>query len=166
MTENKVYSIIFTAMFLTITVVSKQVLAGIPNIQLVTLLMAVYFSNFSIKSSVTFVFSYVIIDYLIWGFFTLIFPAAFAWMSWAFMVKMSKSYKSIVLLTVPFTIVHAAAYLFHDLIFMDLPLEGVISYIAYGLPYNIAFLISSMFTILWLYNPVNKLVKSAGEMRW
>lgn len=163
-TQTKIQRITFSAMFLTLVIVSKQALAGIPNVQVVTLLMLLYFKNSTMRESVGFVIAYSIIDYLIWGFFTLIFPSIFVWLSWNLIVKKFKTELSFALLTVPFTIIHAAGYLAHDLVLAHLPIEGAIAYLLHGLPFNIVFMVSSFITILWLYRPLQKVLEQIGDI--
>jgi hypothetical protein len=62
---TKLKKFLFTTTFLTIIFVSKQVLAGIPNVQLVVFLMTLFFLNSRWKEILLLISGYVILDFLI-----------------------------------------------------------------------------------------------------
>lgn len=151
--------LLFTATFLMITFVAKQALAGIPNVQAVSLLMTLFFLNSSWKESVLFLFGYVILDFLVWGYPTLMLPSFAAWIILAFFVKLIRSneYK-IAFFMIPFTLIHMITYMVHDWFFFGLPFNQSIVYLIAGIPFAIPMLLSSFVSILLLLKPINKIL--------
>lgn len=143
-----------------ITFVVKQVLAGVPNVQMVSLLMAVFFLNSNWKESVLFLFGYVILDFLMWGYPTLMLPSFGSWIIFAFFVKIigSNEYK-LAFFTIPFTFIHMITYMIHDWFFFGLPFNQSLAYLIAGIPFAIPMLASSFISILFLFSYIDKIVK-------
>jgi hypothetical protein len=57
--------VLYLANFLLITFVGKQVISGIPNVQIVVLLMALFAARRNIVEIATFMLAYVILDFLV-----------------------------------------------------------------------------------------------------
>lgn len=142
-----------------ITFVAKQVLAGIPNVQVVSLLMALFFLNSTWRESVLFLLGYVILDFLAWGYPTLMLPSFAAWVIFGFFVKFigPNDYK-LAFFTIPFTLIHMLVYMVHDWFFFGLPINQSIAYLISGIPFAIPMLLSSFISIILLLRPINKIL--------
>lgn len=142
-----------------ITFVAKQALASIPNVQAVSLLMALFFLNSTWRESVLFLLGYVILDFLAWGYPTLMLPSFAAWIIFGFSVKLigPNDYK-LSFLTIPFTLIHMIVYMVHDWFFFGLPINQSITYLIAGIPFAIPMLLSSFISIILLLRPINKIV--------
>ena len=156
---TKLKKFLFTTTFLTIIFVSKQVLSGIPNVQLVVFLMTLFFLNSRWKEILLLISGYVILDFLSWGFPTLMFPSFASWMILAFFVKLIRNNRlGLTLFTMPFTIIHMVVYMVHDWFFFNLPIQQSISYLIAGIPFAIPMFLSSSLSIFLLLNPMNKII--------
>ena len=142
-----------------ITFVAKQALAGIPNVQVVSLLMVLFFLNSTWRESVLFLLGYVILDFLAWGYPTLMLPSFAAWIIFGFFVKLigPNDYK-LAFFTIPFTVIHMLVYMIHDWFFFGLPINQSIAYLTSGIPFAIPMLFSSFLSIVLLLRPMNKIV--------
>ena len=147
-----------------ITFVGKQVLAGIPNVQIVSLLMVLFFLNSNWKEIIIFLFGYVILDFLAWGYPTLMLPSFAAWITLAFFVKLigPNDYK-LAFFMIPFTIIHMISYMVHDWFFFGLPFDQSIIYLTAGIPFAIPMLASSFLSIIFLLKPMNKILKEMNK---
>lgn len=144
-----------------IVFVAKQVLAGIPNVQAVSLLMALFFVNSNWKETILFLLSYVILDFIAWGYPTLMIPAFLSWGLWAILVKnIGKENETInAWLVLPFTVSHVLIYMLHDLTLFTLRIESIPVYLIAGVPYAIPMFISGFLSILWLFKPLNRILE-------
>ena len=143
-----------------ITFVAKQVLAGIPNVQAVSLLMALFFVKSNWQEAILFLIGYIILDFIVWGFPTLMIPSFFAWLIWAAMVKSIGKENEVInaWLVLPFTLIHIIIYMLHDLVLFTLPVEGILGYLVAGIPYAIPMFVSGFLSILWLFKPLNRIL--------
>ena len=156
---NKLKEILFAGTFLTIIFVIKQVLATIPNVQLVVFLMTLFFLHAKWEGIILLLFGYVILDFIAWGYPTLMLPSFAAWIALAFFVKLigPNDYK-LALFTIPFTIIHMIFYMIHDWFFFGLPFYQSLAYLSAGIPFAIPMLVSSFLSIVLLFNPMNKIL--------
>ena len=78
---------------------------------------------------------------------------------WMLFVKKSKLNSfQLGISTIPLTFIHIFVYLVHDTI-LGLPLDFIPFYLVAGIPFSIMFLLSSMFSLWYLYDPLDKLLK-------
>lgn len=142
-----------------ITFVAKQVLAGVPNIQAVSLLTALFFVNSNWKEATMFLIGYVLLDFIVWGYPTLMIPSFLSWAFWGLLVKNSKENEyimsSFVLL---FTVAHMLFYMIHDLFFFSLRVESIPAYLIAGIPFAIPMFFSGFLSILLLFKPLNRIL--------
>lgn len=157
---KSVKRLIFVATFLMITFVAKQVLAGIPNVQAVSLLMALFFVKSNWKETIVFLIGYVLLDFIVWGYPTLMIPSFATWISWAFLVKKVGKDKEFInaFLMIPFTIIQILVYMLHDLLFFNLRIEAIPAYLIAGIPFAVPMLISGFVSILFLFKPLNRIL--------
>ena len=161
----KIRELLFIANYLVIVFVSKMLLAGIPNVQVTFLLMLLFVANFKIQKYLVFLISFVILEFLAWGYFTLIFPALFAWLALygLYSVFNSNSIHSLVAIAILFTPVHALTYAMHDIILGHIGWQGLVAYLSAGIPFSVAFAASSVVSVVWLFDPLNKLIQKEKE---
>ncbi|MFW6002686.1 MAG: hypothetical protein ACOCQD_05035 [archaeon] len=157
----KLRELLFIANYLTVVFVSKMVLAGIPNVQVTFLLMLLFVANFKFHKYFIFLIGFVILEFIAWGYFTLMFPTLFSWLILYFLYKIFNSNNEHILMLIAliFTIIHAITYGIHDIIFIGMPINRLWIYLMSGIPFNLAFLFSSILTIIWLFDPLNRLIK-------
>lgn len=143
-----------------ITFVAKQVLAGVPNVQIVSLLMALFFVNSNWKETILFLIGYVLLDFIVWGYPTLMIPSFISWIFWALIVKDLGNENEFIIapFTLLFTIAHMVIYMVHDLIFFSLRIEGIPAYLIAGIPFAVPMFISGFLSILWLFRPLNRIL--------
>lgn len=155
----QIKDMIFTATFLMIIFVSKQVLALVPNVQIVVFLMILFFLNSKWNEIIPLLIGYVILDFIVWGFPTLMLPSFAAWITLAFFVKLigPNDYK-LAFFTIPFTVIHMIIYMMHDWFFFGLPFNQSLTYLGAGIPFAIPMLASSFLSVLLLFNPMNKIL--------
>ena len=155
---KNLHNILYISNFLLITFVAKQIISGIPNVQIVVLLMALFAARRNILEIFTFMLAYVILDFLVWGYPTLMIPSFLFGISWMLIAKKVNDIYKLSLLTIPLTIFHMLIYMFHDLLLLNMPWQSIIPYLIAGIPYAIPFLLSSIFSILYLYEPIIKVL--------
>ena len=155
----KLKELLFAGTFLMIIFVAKQVLATIPNVQLVVFLMTLFFLHAKWQGIVALLFGYVFLDFIAWGYPTLMIPSFAAWITLAFFVKLigPNEYK-LAFFTIPFTTIHMIIYMMHDWFFFSLPINQSLAYLAAGIPFSIPMVGSSFISILLLLRPMNKIV--------
>jgi hypothetical protein len=162
----KLIDLLFMANYLVIVFVSKMLLAGIPNVQITFLLMLLFIVNFKFQKYWIFLISFVILEFLAWGYFTLIFPALFVWLMLYMLYKLfnSNSINSLITIAVLFTPIHALTYAVHDIVLGHIGWEGLVGYLIAGIPFAIVFLASSILSVIWLFDPLNKLIQKEKEV--
>ena len=155
--------ILYIANFVLITFVTKQAISWIPNVQVVVLLMALFAVRRSLVDIAMFMIAYVILDFMAWGYPTLMIPSFIFGFGWMTFVKYSKLNSFwLALATIPLTLFQMLAYLFHDIV-LGLPIYSAPAYLIAGIPFAIPFLLSSMFSILYLFDIISRILSKIEE---
>lgn len=120
--------------------------------------MALFAARRPLVDILSFMIAYVLVDFMAWGYPTLIIPSFIFGFSWMVFVKYSKLNSFwLSVATIPLTFLHMLVYLFHD-IALGLPIYSAPTYLIAGIPFAIPFLLSSMFSLLYLYDILNKVL--------
>jgi len=159
--------LIFLAMSVTIIFVQEQALMFIPNVQFTVLLIVLFVSVFTLRESLAMIFVYVLLDNLYMGTFNPFYmiPMFTGWaMIPVFYHTILRGTKNEVKLAV-FGIFFASIYGFMFVPFnmIQTGIYNPVPYILADLPFQLVMAVSNFFTILWLYQPLYKVVSKELE---
>jgi len=160
--------LIFLAMSVTIIFVQEQALMFIPNVQFTTLLIVLFASVFTFKESLMMIFAYVILDNLYMGTFNPLFmtPMFLGWSMIPFLyhtlLKETTNEIKLAIFGVFFSVLYGMAFVPFNM--LQTGIHNVIPYIIADLPFMLIMAVSNFFTILWLYQPLYKVVSKELEL--
>jgi len=156
-TSIKIKEILEIPLFISIIVVLEALFLVLPNVSLTPLLLAVYFSLRSYRKSFYLVIVYMAIEILQWGLGLWVLPMFLGWLIWSVVVKTGDKYlpyKGFV-----FAFIYGLAFM---------PLTVIVynidpwAYLVADFPFSLTLAVSNFVTLLWLYQPIKRLVKNYG----
>lgn len=161
--KNTIRQITLAAMLVTILYVQELMLSSLPNIQLTVVLIMVYGASLPLSMSLSIVASYVLLDNLLFGSFSILYtPGMFA--AWMTLVLVSKALANkkfvwtLVFATV-FGLIYGWFYIPGK--FIE---QGIFNLGAYLLadllPFGIILIINNFFTVWLMYRYLRKLLES------
>jgi len=150
-----------TAYFLTIIFVMELSLSFLPNIQVTTLLMIVFATNYKLKYVVTLTFGYVFLNGMAYGFSLYLVSMLVGWLVLNVTINLLHTRNLHVL-----TLSSLLFGLFYGMFFVPINvlLTGVDfwAYIMADIPFALLFAASNILTVLYLYKPIDKIVRKYG----
>lgn len=156
----KVKDITIIAVLATILFVQELALSLLPNIQLTVLFIVVYTKVFGLKNTVIIVIIHTLLDNLIWGFNILHFSAML--MGWLFIpLTLGSIFKNVekpivlALLGIIYALIYSWSFAIAQLVF---GFSAFVAYLTGDILFEIILAASSFVTILWLYEPLSKVL--------
>ncbi len=146
--------------FMTVLLfVQEELLTFIPNIQLTFLLIAVYTCVFKLKYTFMCIFVHVILDNMIMGSLTpvVFIPMLIGYMIYASLIYIvrNKNLFFITLFGVIGSLIYCYLFLLVNVTFLDV---NFMAYFIADIPFEILLVLSTIFTILYLYKPLTKIL--------
>lgn len=163
---NRVKDITITAILASILFIQEQALMLLSNIQLTVLLIIVYCKAIGIKKTIIIVIIHTLLDNLLWGFDIRYFiPMLVGWLiiplSLGTIFKKVGSPIMLALLGILYAFIYS--WLF-SIPYLFISFSSFVAYLAGDIIYEIILAASSFVTILWLFEPLKKiLVKLDNE---
>lgn len=158
--NKRIRELVFLALSTSILVVQELVFSFLPNIQLTTFLILIYTKVFGIKKTSIIVLVYVFIDNLLFGSITMInivIPMLIAWMLIVIIFYFISKYTDKILIYVITAYVFGHIYGLIFTPFQAMLLEvDIKTYMIADIPWQIIMGLSNAFTVLWLFEPLEK----------
>ncbi len=161
--KKTIRQITLAAMLVTILYVQELILSSLPNIQLTVVLIMVYGATLPLSMSLSIVASYVLLDNLLFGSFSILYtPGMFA--AWITLVLVSKALANKKFVwTLVFATVYGLIYGWFYIPgkFIEQGIFNLWAYIlADLLPFGIILIINNFFTVWLMYRYLRKLLES------
>ena len=157
----KTKEITLIAILTTILFVQEQLLSFIPNIQLTFLLIVIYSKVLGLSKTLIIIVLHVILDTLINGSFTplIIVPMLIGYsmvpITLQVLFKNAKIPLFLALFGIVFACLYSISFMIINVLILDIKL---LTYIVADIPFTIILAMSNFLTILWLYEPLSKLL--------
>lgn len=157
----KTKEITLIAILTTILFVQEQLLSFIPNIQLTFLLIVIYSKVLGLSKTLIIIVLHVILDTLINGSFTplIIVPMLIGYsmapITLQVLFKNAKTPLFLALFGIVFACLYSISFVIINVLILDIKL---LTYIVADIPFTIILAMSNFLTILWLYEPLSKLL--------
>lgn len=148
--------------FMTVILfVQEELLSVLPNIQLTFLLLAVYVKVFGFRKTTMIVLAHVLLDNIIMGSLTpiVMIPMVLGYMIYIGLIYLvrNKSIIFISLIGIIGSLIYCYLFLITNAVFLDI---DVFYYWIADIPFEIMLVLSTVFTLIYLYNPLSdKLLK-------
>ncbi len=158
---------ILVAMAITIVFVQEQVLMIVPNVQLTVALLVIYARVFSLKENITLIFVYVLLDSLYMGTLNPFYmtPMLIGWslipISLHIFLPKTNNEKTLALFGLVFSFVYGWVFIpFH---MIQTGIHTWWPYLLADIPFQIVMGVSSYISILWVYQPLVRLIRQEME---
>ena len=158
----KIKDITLCAICTAILIVQEQILSILPNIQLTIFLMVVFSKKLGLVRTIIIIACYTLIDGLIGGPFNIIY-FIFMLIGWLIIpVLLCTIFKKVnsplylALLGVMFAFIYSWINIIPNLILTS---ANIISYLVADYPFELILAASSFLSILWLYEPIERVFK-------
>ena len=154
--------LIFIAMCVTVLVVQKQMLMILPNIQFTVLLLVLFASIFTFRETLAIVFVYVMLDGMLVQFnpFYLL-PMLIGWslipVFYHTVLRCTKHDVTLAVFGFVFSFIYG--WVFIPFVMVQIGLDEFWPYLLADLPFEFVMGVSSFLTILWLYNPLYRVLR-------
>jgi len=156
----RVKDITLIAILTAILFAQEQILSFLPNIQLTVLLIVLYSKVLGLKKTIIIVTIHTFLDNLLMGFNIFYFP--FMLIGWLIIpISLNTIFKRVnntillAFLGILFSFLYSWLFVFANVILLQV---GFWQYLIADLYFEILLAASSFFTILWLYDPLYKLM--------
>jgi len=156
----RVKDITIIAILAAILFIQEQALMGLPNVQLTVLILIVYTKAIGVKKTILIVLIHTILDNLLWGFDIRYFiPMLLGWLFIPFSLgtifKKVEKPLTLAILGILYAFIYSWLMAFPQLL---IDKSVFITYLIGDIPFEIIFAASSFATILWLYEPLKKVI--------
>lgn len=156
----RVKDITLIAILTAILFAQEQILSFLPNIQLTVLLIVLYSKVLGLKKTIIIVTIHTFLDNLLMGFNIFYFP--FMLIGWLIIpISLNTIFKRVnntillAFLGILFSFLYSWMFVFANVVLLQV---GFWQYLIADLYFEILLAASSFFTILWLYDPLYKLM--------
>lgn len=159
--NNTVKKITLCAMYAVILFLQEQVLSFIPNVQFSFLIVITLGATVGLKWGTVIVIIHVIADNLLWGSFVpyVVIPMFMGWevtLLAGYLTRKSKTF-IVILFGILASLIYCWMFIPFNVLFLHVKL---LPYVLADIPFEIILVISTIFTLLWLYEPLKKLIDS------
>lgn len=158
----KTKDIILLALLTAILFIQEQILSFLPNIQLTVFLIILYSKVFKTKKTIVMVLIYVILDNLFMGSMSLLYTPAML-IGWLIIpITMGTIFKNVEkplylgLLGVMYSFIYSFLFIIPNMILTKISFAA---YMISDIPFEIMLAGSSFITIIWLYEPLKKVLE-------
>ena len=148
------------AMFLTILIVLEYLMAFLPNISLTPLIFAVFFFNRTIAKSTVLIFTYIIMQGLIWGFSIYLIPMFLGWTIWMWFVKNMTDYGDIMIFSIMFGFIYGWVFMPFSVFLYGINMGA---YLVADFPFQVTMALSTVFTMMLLFTRLSTVFKLITE---
>lgn len=162
----RVKDIALIAIFAAILFVQEQILTFLPNIQLTVFLIVLYSRTFGFKKTTIIIIIHVLLDNLVMGSFNYL-NLAFMFLGWLFipitLLTIFRSIKNslgLAFLGILYAFVYSWFLIIPGMILQELTF---FQYLSGDIIFEVLLAISSFITILWLYEPLHKILSEMNE---
>lgn len=161
---KKVKDLVVISMMACILFVQEQILTPIPNVQLTFLLIICYQEVFGIKKSILIILIHVILDNLVMGSFNVIVILPM-FLGYLLTIMFKSFYKGnniymIGLIGILSSIIYALGFALFNVLFLEIK---IVDYLIADIPFTLILCLSTFLSILWLYNPITKILRKKIE---
>lgn len=157
------YDIVLTGILTAILFVQEEALTFIPNVQLTVFLIVLYAKTVGYFRTSIIVFIHVLLDNLVMGSMNVItfVPMLIGWEIIPLVIctigrKIEKPVY-LALLSIPFVLIYDFIFALFNYWILDIDL---ITWYTGGIIFDIVLIMSSFLSILWLYNPLKRVIDS------
>lgn len=162
--NNTVKKITLCAMYAVILFLQEQVLSFIPNVQFSFLIVVTLGATVGLKWGTIIVIIHVIADNLLWGSFVpyVVIPMFMGWevtLFFGYLTRNSKTFV-VILFGVLASLIYCWLFIPFNVIFLHVKL---LPYVLADIPFEIILVLSTIFTLLWLYQPLKKLITNQWQ---
>lgn len=153
----KTNSIVTIAFLAALLIVSKEILAFLPNVELVTLLVIIYSFNYSLRDSILVVIVFIIVQAILYGFNDWVLGYFIAWPLLVVVISKLKIFNlsllQVALIGGAFGLLFGV---FFVLPYLMVSLNTAFSFYLRGLVFDLVHGVSNFIVILFLFEPLNK----------
>lgn len=155
----KIREIVLFGLFAAMMIISKEILAFLPNIEIVTLLVIVFTLSYGLRTLIP-VYIFVLAEGLLYGFGFWFWSYTYIWTILVFLVYLLRKNENLFV----FTALSGIYGLLFGILgsipnFVVGGIGGGIAYIIAGIPFDIAHCLGNVVTTLALFLPLRKLLK-------
>lgn len=156
----KIKDIVIISIFTAVLFVQEQALSFLPNIQLTVLLLVLYSKILGFNKTVIIVLLHVLLDSILGGFNILyLIPMLIGWMSIPIMIstlfKKVESSIGLGIVGVIASVIYSWCFIFIEVVVLK---GSFVAYFIADLPFELLLMGSSFLSIIWLYQPLYKLI--------
>ncbi len=161
--NNPIKKIILCTMYAIILFLQEQVLSFVPNFQFSFLIIITMGAVVGLKWGSLIVIFHVIVDNLIWGLVVphLIIPMMIGYeitLLFGYLTRNAKL-EIVIIFGILASLVYCWLFIPFNVIFLKI---GFLTYLLADILFELILVISTIFTILWFYHPLKKLI----EVQW
>ncbi len=159
--------LILLAMSVTIIFVQEQLLMFIPNVQFTTLLIVLFVSVFTFKESIVMIIVYVLLDNIYMGTLNPFYmvPMFIGWtlipVVYHTLLKQTKNANTLAFFGLFMGFVYGWVYI--PFVMIQLGMNHFWPYLLADIPFELIMATSNFLTILWLYEPLYRVVSQQME---
>ncbi len=160
----KVRELCFLSLLTAILFVQETVLSYIPNIQLTVVLLMVYAAVLGLPRAMLIMTVHVLLDNMLWGSMT---PTVVCpmWIGWFCLLLIGRSLRKmplpvIVIGSVIGSLIYCWSFVLFNWLFLPIDIRA---YIISDILFEILLCCSSVITVMFLYRPIEKMVKKFYE---
>ncbi len=156
----KIKDIVIISIFTAVLFVQEQALSFLPNIQLTVLLLVLYSKILGFNKTVIIVLLHVLLDSILGGFNILyLIPMLIGWMSIPIMIstlfKKVESSIGLGIVGIIASVIYSWSFIFIEVVVLK---GSFTAYFIADLPFELLLMGSSFLSIIWLYQPLYKLI--------
>ena len=155
-------NIVLISILTAILFVQEQILSFLPNIQLTILLIIVFSKTLGFKKTTIIVTIHTILDSIFFGSFSLVYfvPMLLGWLTIPLLLTtIFKKVESPLILSI-ISGGCACLYTLYFAIANSLIMNtNIITYLIADIPFTLLLIVSSVISVIWLYQPLNQLIK-------
>lgn len=161
--RNKlIKDIVLTSILTAILFVQEQILSFLPNIQLTILLIVVFSKTLGLKKTIIIVTIHTILDSIFFGSFSLVYfiPMLLGWLTIPILLTtVFKKVESPLILSIIAGGCACLYTLYFAIINSLIMNTNIITYLIADIPFTLLLIVSSVISVIWLYQPLNQLIK-------
>lgn len=156
----KIKDIVIISIFTAVLFVQEQVLSFLPNIQLTVLLIVLYSKILGFKKTIIIVLLHILLDSILGGFNILyLIPMLIGWLSIPILIltlfKKVESSIGLGIVGIIASVIYSWCFIFIEVVVLK---GSFIAYFIADLPFELLLMGSSFLSIIWLYQPLYKLI--------
>lgn len=153
--------IVLTSILIAILFVQEQILSFLPNIQLTVLLIVLFSKTVGLKKTTIIVVIHTLLDSIFMGSFSIVYfiPMLLGWLTIPVLLNtIFKKIESPIYLSLIGGLCALIYTLFFGIANTLVTKSNLILYLIADIPFTIILIVSSIISIIWLYQPLYKLM--------